>query len=208
MKPSHLPNPFGLHVLINVREGEVYSGHCHCTNTEQPPISPPPVHERVFKPTMQKGHSKHSRHNMSSARQDGGEHLTLTVLSLLFREITLLLLLRVYAGGSLACASLKWHISQAGNEINSAHLHRTAEMGSALNHSSWQDHASQRHFRNLWKNFCPSQSSGVMSVSSIFSCPTLGEASTCCLTGQTQTDRHRGDRQRGRPGEEPVAMPM
>lgn len=58
------------------------------------------------------------------------------------------------------------------------------------------------------QNFCHSQSSRVMSVSSIFSCATLGETSTCCPRGQTQTDRHRGDRQRGRPWEEPVAMLM
>lgn len=145
---------------------------------------------------------------MTSARQDGREHLTMVALSLPFREIALPPLLRVYAGGSLACASLKWHTSRAGKEINSAHLHRKAEMGPAFHHGSWQDHASRRHLRNLWKNFRPSQSTGVMSVSSIFSCPTLGAALPCCPRGQAQTDRRSGDRQRGRPGEEPVAMLM
>lgn len=53
----------------------------------------------------------------------------------------------------------------------------------------------------------PRATGSCLSVSS-FSCPTLGEASTCCSRGQTQTDRHRGDRQRGRPTEEPVAMLM
>lgn len=43
---------------------------------------------------------------------------------------------------------------------------------------------------------CPSDPSS-------HSCPTLGEASTCCLRGQTQTDKHKD-----RPGEEPVAMLM
>lgn len=108
--------------------------------------------------------------------------------------------------GSLACPSLKWNISQTGKEINLAHLDRKAEMGSTLNHSSWQDHASRWHFRNLQKNFRPS--CGIMSVSSIFSCPTLGQPSTCYPRGQTQTDRHRGDSQKGRSGEECVAMLM
>lgn len=79
-------------------------------------------------------------------------------------------------------------------------------MGSTLNHSSWQDHASRRHFGNREKHPQP-----------------LSEQQGSCLSAHVQPwgkpwpavpqdkhrlDRYSGDRQRGRPREEPVAMLM
>ncbi len=166
---------------------------------KQPHISLSPAHMREYWSHYAKKDTQSSQTYYELCWTNDGEYLNLTVGN---RPP----LLKVYRG-SLAGASLKWHVSWARKEINSSHLHRRAEMGSTLNHSSRQDNISLQHFK-IWKNFCHSQSSRIMTVSSIFSCATLREASNFCPRGQAQTDRHRGDRQRGRPWEEPVAMLM
>lgn len=58
---------------------------------------------------------------LNAARQDGGECLTLTVLSLHFTDIGLSPFCKIYAGGSLAVHL--WNdtnVKNAGKEINSA----------------------------------------------------------------------------------------
>ena len=77
------------------------------------------------------------------------------------------------------------------------------QMGSTLNHSSWQDHASCWHFRKLWKKLVLLQWSPCLSLPSSrvqpWGRPRPAVPEDCCwLT----------DRRRGRPGEEPAAMLM
>lgn len=76
-----------------------------CTNTKQTLIHLSLAHVRVIELTIQQGHSSYSRHIkyiekmmcLNASKEDGGEYLTLTVLSLPFGDIALLTLRRVYA---------------------------------------------------------------------------------------------------------------